>query len=214
MQIINTFRSPSEPQTEEPHIGEGAYVRDSMVGKWTTIGAMVSMEECSMDDYSYIDHHSSLIYTDIGKFASIASMVRVNPGFHPVERPAMHHFTYRSKQYGFTDQDDEIFFNWRRLQRVTIGHDVWIGHGVVIMPGITIGNGAVVGSNSVVTKDIPPYGIAVGTPAKVIRFRFPRSISDAIERTGWWDWDHETIKERFNDFKDMRIFIDRYGKKS
>jgi hypothetical protein len=174
--------------------------------------ALTHLEETTLDDYSYICPNVQVIYTDIGKFSNIASMCRINPGFHPMERPTLHHFTYRSEEYGFDSKDDEEFFHWRRLQKVTIGHDTWIGHGVVIMPGIKIGHGAVIGSNSVVTRDIPPYAIAVGSPAKVIRRRFSKDISDALEKTEWWNWDHQTIEERFEDFKDIRAFIWKYGK--
>jgi len=78
------------------------------------------------------------------------------------------------------------------------------------MPGVTIGNGAIIGSLSVVTKDVPPYTIVAGAPAKPIRRRFPRIIADRIEQSAWWDWDHETLKSRLGDFKDIRIFLDKY----
>ena len=211
MELYNTPPVTTAELSEKPTIASTAVVRESLLGKWTAIGAQTSLEESSLDDYSYIDHHSILIYTDVGKFSNIASMVRINPGFHPLERPVMHHFTYRSKQYQLAEHDDETFFNWRAIQRVTIGHDTWIGHGAVIMPGITIGNGAVVGSNAVVTKDIPPYAIAVGAPAKVIRFRFPQTISDSLERIAWWEWDHQLLGQRLEDFKDLRMFILKYG---
>jgi hypothetical protein len=149
--------------------------------------------------------------TDIGKFSNIAAMVRINPGFHPMERPTLHHFTYRRAKYGLAPEDDASFFEWRRRQRVGIGHDTWIGHGVVIMPGVRIGNGAVIGSNSVVTKDVPAYAIAAGAPAKVLRQRFTRSIASAIESTAWWDWDHDTLAERMDDFCDLRRFLSRYA---
>jgi phosphonate metabolism protein (transferase hexapeptide repeat family) len=203
--------APASDVSEEPTIAPTAVVRDSSLGKWTALGAYTALEESVLDDYSYIDRYSSLIYTEVGKFSSIAAMVRINPGFHPLERPALHHFTYRSRQYGFCETDDEQFFNWRRIQKVRLGHDTWIGHGAVIMPGVTIGNGAVVGSNAVVTKDIPSYAVAVGTPAKVIRYRFPRDVQAAVEKSEWWNWDHDILKERFTDFLDIRTFISKYG---
>ena len=94
---------------------------------------------------------------------------------------------------------------------MVIGHDTWIGHGAVIMPGVCIGNGAVVGSNSVVTKDVAPYTIVGGVAAKLIRQRFPKAISQALEATAWWDWDHETLKERMPDFRDLRTFLAKYA---
>ncbi|MDO9400537.1 MAG: DapH/DapD/GlmU-related protein [Polaromonas sp.] len=194
-----------------PTLAPSAIVRDCRFGRYTQVGEQSRMEDCLLDDYAYLQHYCDLMSVDIGKFANIAAMVRINPGFHPMERPTLHHFTYRPTMYGMDEQDDADFFQWRRRQRVIIGHDTWIGHGVVIMPGVRIGNGAVVGSNSVVTKDVPPYTIVAGVAAKVIRQRFPRAIAEAIEATAWWDWDHDTLTERMADFRDMRTFLAKYA---
>ncbi len=99
------------------------------------------------------------------------------------------------------------------MQRVTIGHDVWIGHGAIILPGTTVGNGAVVAAGSVVTKDVASYSIGAGNPAKVVRERFPKSIWTELEAIGWWDLDHDTLKERVDDFYNVRRFLRLYGKK-
>ena len=85
-------------------------------------------------------------------------------------------------------------------------------HGSVIMPGVTIGNGAVIGSLSVVTKDVAPYEVVAGAPARRLRFRFNKRIVAILENIAWWDWPHHRIKERFEDFKDLRTFIRKYGK--
>ena len=87
----------------------------------------------------------------IGKFANIASHVRINAPNHPVWRATLHHFTYRSNDYWPDAERDESFFDWRRENAVVIGHDVWIGHGATIMPGVKVGNGAVIGAGAVVT---------------------------------------------------------------
>jgi carbonic anhydrase/acetyltransferase-like protein (isoleucine patch superfamily) len=71
------------------------------------------------------------------------------------------------------------------------------------MPGVTIGNGAVVGSNAVVTRDVPPYAIAVGVPAKVVRMRFDESTIARLEKLAWWDWPHDTLRERLDDFRKL-----------
>lgn len=202
---------PSPCLTPAPTISNSAVVQDCHFGRYTEVGDGVHMSGCTMDDYSYVCRGSELISTDIGKFANIAAMVRINPGFHPMERPSQHHFTYRLTRYGLADEDDLAFFDWRRRQRVSIGHDTWIGHGVVVMPGVQIGHGAVVGSNSVVTRDVPPYAIAAGAPARVLRMRFPREIVNALIATAWWDWDHETLASRLADFSDLRGFLHRYA---
>ncbi len=82
------------------------------------------------------------------------------------------------------------FFDWRRSHRVTLGQDVWIGHGAIVLPGVSIGTGAAVGAGAVVTrKDVPPFAIAVGVPARVLRLRFASEIVAALQRIAWWDWD-------------------------
>jgi hypothetical protein len=209
---IAAFNLPTAVRLgHEPTLAPSAIVRDCRFGRYTQVGEHSRMDDCLLDDYAYLQQHCDLMSADIGKFANIAAMVRINPGFHPMEYPTLHHFTYRPTMYGMGPEDDAEFFQWRRRQRVVIGHDTWIGHGAVIMPGVRIGNGAVVGSNSVVTKDVPPYAIVGGVAAKVIRQRFPRAIAEALEATAWWDWDHDTLTERLPDFKDLRGFLAKYA---
>jgi phosphonate metabolism protein (transferase hexapeptide repeat family) len=121
------------------------------LGKYTEVAAGAKLTESSLDDYSYVMERCEIIYSSIGKFSNIASDVRINPGNHPLEWVSQHHFLYRLKQYGFAEENNESFFGWRRLQKVSIGHDTWIGHKAIILPGITIGNGAVVAAGAVVT---------------------------------------------------------------
>ena len=202
---------PTTRLTREPTLAATAVVRNGRFGRYTEVGEHVHLTDSVLDDYSYLCHHCELMSTDVGKFANIAAHVRINPGCHPMERPTLHHFTYRRAMYGMAAEDDAEFFEWRRRQRVVIGHDTWIGQGVVIMPGVRIGNGAVVGSNSVVTRDVPAYTIVAGAPARVLRQRFARDIAQAIESTQWWDWSHEVLNERLSDFCDLRHFLARYA---
>jgi chloramphenicol O-acetyltransferase type B len=81
---------------------------------------------------------------------------------------------------------------------VTIGNDVWLGREATILAGVTIGDGAVVGARAVVTKDVPPYAIVVGMPAKLLRFRFPEDVVAKLLRLRWWEWDDDLIRERLN----------------
>lgn len=196
---------------EIPTINKTSIIRKSSLGSWTDIGPRVQIAESVVGDYTYFAGDASVIYSEIGKFCSIASHVRINPGNHPKWRVMQHHCTYRKIQYGFDTVNDEEFFEWRRKARVEIGHDVWLGHGVIVMPGIKIGTGAVIGSGSVVTKDIPPYSIAVGVPARVIKIRFETDSIEKIMQTQWWNWDRQTMEERLADFYDPAIFIEKYS---
>lgn len=154
-----------------------------------------------------------MIHTTIGKFCSIAASVRINPGNHPQWRASQSHFTYRSSYYFDGEEDETAFFDWRRSQPVTIGHDVWIGHGVVILAGVSIGTGAIIGAGAVVAKDVGPYEIAVGVAAKTIKRRFPEAIAKRLLRLAWWDWEHERLRSALADFRALPIeaFLDRHG---
>lgn len=197
----------------EPLIDPTAIVRDSRFGRYTEVGARTMIAESSFDDYSYVVNDSNIIYTTIGKFVSIAAMTRINPGNHPMHRVTQAHFTYRASSYFEGEEDDHAFFDWRRAHAVTIGHDVWIGHGAIILPGRTIGTGAVVAGGAVVTKDVDPYTIVAGVPAKPVKRRFPEPIAERIQALGWWDWSHDELRAALPDIRalDIEAFLEKYG---
>jgi hypothetical protein len=196
----------------EPRVDPTATISDTILGAWTAVGARTTIAESSLGDYSYVESDSSVIYSEIGKFCSIAAHSRLNPGNHPLERVAMHHFTYRSAAYEM-GADDADFFAWRRAHRVVLGHDVWIGHGAVVLPGVTIGTGAVVGAGAVARREVPPFAIAVGVPARVLRYRFDEATIARLVGLAWWDWPHERLTRALPDFRALSIdeFLARYA---
>jgi phosphonate metabolism protein (transferase hexapeptide repeat family) len=195
----------------DPFVHPTATIIDSRCGHYTEVGRNWTVIESALGDYSYLSGADGIvIYTEIGKFCSIASHVVINPGDHPVKRVTQHHCTYRRRQYGFADTDDTEFFDWRRNRRCTIGHDVWMGTGAKIMAGIRVGTGAVVGAGSIVTRDVAPYQIVVGVPARPLKMRFPQHIVEKLLRTAWWDWDRATLEERFDDLCSIERFIEKY----
>ena len=187
----------------EPYVDPTAVISDSRLGIFTEVGPRTLIRETDLGDYSYVTGDCDVIYTDIGKFCSIASHVRINPGNHPMWRATQHHFTYRSAQYGLAPEDDASFFDWRREHKVRIGHDVWIGHGAIVLPGVEIGSGAVIGAGSVVTKDVPAYTVAVGVPAKPVKRRLSEQAEEALLRIRWWDWPHGRLASALQDFRSL-----------
>lgn len=201
----------SLPLSLEPTIDPTAQVVSSRFGEWTSVGKYSKVQESAIGDYTYMMDDVTVNYATIGKFTSIASHVCINPVQHPMDRVTQHHLTYRSLAYELDQQDDEELFNWRRTQRVTIGHDVWIGHGAIIMKGVTVGNGAVIASGAVVTKDVAPYTIVGGVPARFIRNRFDAEIAERLQAVAWWDWSRTLLQERFADLKNLKQFLSKYG---
>ncbi|MFT3952330.1 MAG: DapH/DapD/GlmU-related protein [Oscillospiraceae bacterium] len=196
--------------SEQPVLEENVDLDHAVLGKYTQIQANSVIVESTLGDYTYCAGYNQIYYATLGKFCSVASFVRINPGNHPTySRVAQHHFTYRSALFGL-GADDADFFAWRKHDAVEIGHDVWIGHNAIIMPGVKIGNGAVVGSGAVVTKDVAPYAVVAGVPAKTIKMRFDDALIEKISRSAWWNWDHETLKERLPDFRNIEVFAEKY----
>jgi len=196
--------------TLEPQIHETTHIVNSYAGAWTSIGSNNKIIESVIEDYSYTMDDVTVNYSEIGKYCSIASHVCINPVDHPMNRVTQHHMTYRGVSYGLSDKDDESIFNWRRENRVTVGHDVWIGHGAIIMKGVHIGTGAVVASGAVVTKNVEPYTIVGGVPARPIKERFSRDIVAKLLNIKWWDWPRDMLQERFHELNDINSFIDKY----
>ena len=196
----------------QPTIDPSAKLHETRLGAYTEVGARTILNEVTMGDYSYVVNDAQITYTTIGKFCSIAAMTRINPGNHPMHRATQAHFTYRSSAYFPGESDDTDFFDWRRQHHVHIGHDVWIGHGAIVLPGRKIGTGAVIAAGAIVTKEVAPYTIVGGNPARVIKRRFPEAVAERLTELQWWDWDHETLRRALPDFRklDVEAFLEKY----
>lgn len=136
--------------------------------------------------------HSQLSNVNIGNYCSIGKEVLFAPLSHPTARLTTHPLTYQNHPYVFFDRDGQ---QWKQTvwdvegKPVTVEHDVWIGTRSIIMAGVTIGTGAIIGSGAVVTKDVPPYAIVGGVPAKVIRYRFSQDVIEELLALRWWEYD-------------------------
>ena len=199
-------------RADEPLIHPSCVVKDCTFGRYVELGDNCVVTESSFGDYTYLFAQNDVYCSEIGKFNSIATGVRINPVQHPMrERAAAHHLTYRAAHYGL-GEDDPTIIHWRRSRRVTTGNDVWIGHNAVVMGGVTIGDGAVVAAGAVVTHDVAPYEIVGGVPARHMGWRYEENTIAAMLRIRWWDWSHEELKERLLDFNDVPAFVRKYDK--
>lgn len=198
---------------DAPFVHEGCSLRDSTFGAYTEIGMGSRVANSHIGDYSYCDRYADIANADVGKFANIASFVRIGATDHPLDTAACHHFLYRSQDYWDDARPDEDFLNHRKTRRAVIGHDTWIGHGAMIKPEVTLGHGAVVASGAVVTKDVAPYTIVAGTPARPLRDRQPPEIAERLIDLAWWDWPHDALRMALDDFRALSAeeFLERFG---
>ncbi|MDY6975886.1 MAG: CatB-related O-acetyltransferase [Pseudomonadota bacterium] len=149
----------------------------------------------NLGKYTYTGMNSVVIAADIGAFCSISWNVTIGGANHDFKRVTQHSFLYNDRDKlrplgvppAYNRLDSEL----------KIGNDVWIAAGAVVLRGVTIGDGAVVGANSVVTRDVPPYAVVAGNPAKIIKYRFDSAIIKALTLLKWWEWSDEKIKKHY-----------------
>ena len=162
----------------------GAVVKNSFIGRG-----------------SYIGSNTKVTNTRIGRFCTIADNVRISVGRHPSDTFVSIHPAFFSthKQAGFSFVDEQKFDEHITAKNseyfVELGNDVWIGNNVLIMDGVTIGDGAIIAAGAVVNKDVEPYSIVGGLPAKFIKWRFSQEQVKALTELQWWNKDIQWLKE-------------------
>lgn len=190
-----------------------AITPDCRLGRFVEIGADSRLSNVALGDYSYCDRWCDIANARIGRFSNIAAGARIGATDHPMDRASQHHFLYRSDDYWDDAARDEDWFARRRSRLAHIGHDTWIGAMAMVKPEVTVGAGAVVAAGAVVTKDVAPYWIVAGVPARPLRQRMPERVAEGLIALAWWDWDHETLRARLEDFRTLtaEAFLERYG---
>ena len=200
-------------KADAPFLHPDCEVTDTQFGRYVEIGRATRLAHSKIGDYSYCDRWCDIANTQVGKFSNIAASVRIGATDHPMEKASLHHFHYRAGDYFDGAEDDADWFALRRSRRTVIGHDTWLGHGAQVRPEVTIGHGAVVAGGAIVTRDVAPYMIVAGIPAKPLRRRFSESIAARMEELAWWDWPHDRLHASLKDFQTLpaEAFLEKYG---
>ena len=169
----------------------------SVLGEHTKVSAPFFIHGTQLGDYSYISKNASINNCEIGKFCSIGPNFCCGLGIHPTDGISTSPMFYSTaRQNGMTLCEEN---KTAESMKTFIGNDVFIGANVTVLDGVRIGDGAVIGAGAVVTKDIPPYAVAVGVPAEVKRYRFDEKTIAGLLESRWWDKGIEEYKrvERF-----------------
>lgn len=178
---------------------------NSLEGK-NRIAFDTKVKNCFIGKGTYIGKKGEFYNTEIGRFCSIGKFVKIIVGRHPLNYVSTHPAFYSLKyQAGFTLVDKKKYDE--SIKFTKIGNDVWIGDHVLIMSGIEIGDGAVIAAGSVVTKNIMPYEIWGGIPAKKIKDRFNPQIKEKFLKIKWWNKDTEWIEKKADLFSELDKFI-------
>ena len=164
--------------------------------KTTTLTRGTRICDSTIGRYSRVAG-AQVMHTTIGSFSSIAGNTLLGPGQHPTNYLTAHRAFYKGNEWHPEWKGDVVF---DENKRIFVGSDVWIGRNCIIMDGVSIGDGAIIAAGAVVTKDVPPFAIAGGVPAKVLKLRFTQEIVDRLMEIQWWNLPDEEITKRIDLF--------------
>lgn len=194
VQLVKYYRI-SKLLVENPscRIDFSSEVTKSILKKNVVIFANNSIYNSTIGSFSYIQKGSRVFNSEIGRFCSIAASVSIAPGIHDISKVTTHpallqKSTPLPKVFAKVD-------NIKSCKKVIIGHDVWIGEKAIVLDGVTIGNGAVIASGAVVVKNVDPYSIVGGIPARHIKYRFDKDTIDFLQESEWWNYSDEWFEK-------------------
>lgn len=188
-------------------LGVGVSLNNIELGNHVCLGNNVSISNSSIGDHSYVNSGTKINRTEVGKFCSIGPNIKFGLGIHPTHLISTHPAFY-SNNKPFKTFADKVYF--KEYGRIKLGNDVWVGSDVIIMDNVDIGDGSIIAAGAIVTKDVKPYEVVGGIPAKHIKFRFDQIIIDQIEQKRWWDKDENWLQDNYKIFLDQKKFIEYF----
>lgn len=197
---------------ETVSVYEGARVKDSTLSGHNIIGSFSRVDSSVLAERVRIERNNQIYRSEVGRstytgmntvvmcanvgaFCSISWNVTIGGANHDYNRITQHSFLYND--HDKIRPESELPKYDRFDQEVIIGSDVWIAASASIMRGVRIGDGAVIAANTVVTKDVPPYAIVAGSPAKIIKYRFTKDIIELLMQLRWWEWPVNKIEKNY-----------------
>lgn len=194
------YKTGRDVLIKQSKIGHDSFIDNDSIILQSEIGARCDIEKRNLirkaviGDMTYTGADTSIMWANVGKFCCISRLVDIGGNEHNYHAVSMMpDYRFNNRMLGkLRKHPDESL--------VKVGNDVWIGQGVSIVrkEGLTIGDGAVLGAGAVVTKSIPPYAIAAGVPARVIKYRFSEEVIEKLLALRWWDWPAEKIIENWH----------------
>ncbi len=167
----------------------------------------VGVADVRLGRHTYVAYDSILQHATVGRYCSIGPECRAGLGRHPLVNVVSTHPAFFAAANVSMYESFVARTTFEQTRPVTIGHDVWIGARATLLDGVTVGDGAVVAAGAVVTKDVPPYAIAAGVPARVVRYRADPDQIDRLLRLRWWDRDDDWVRRNAHRFGDLAAFL-------
>lgn len=205
-------------------IGRHTSMRKAKLAEYVSIGSRCEISHSEIGKYTYIGGNTKLPFAEIGAYCSIAPDVQVIVGNHPSDFVSTSPATYSTKgiwKNKFISQDvyesEYVYTDERKKFLLKIGNDVWIASRATLVCGkkaLEIGDGAIIRGGALVTKDVPPYAIVQGCPAKIVGYRFEKEEIDKLLKIKWWEKDEEWMRKYIGMFKDIKQFISNIEKEN
>jgi acetyltransferase-like isoleucine patch superfamily enzyme len=193
------------------HLEYMAEISNCKFGNYNTVYKYSRLRNAELGDFSYVARNSQVYQTKVGKFTCIGPNVSTGMGAHPSDTFVSSHPLFYStlgQASGLVIVEKNLFDEFPPTE---IGNDVWIGNNVTIKYGVKVGDGAIIASGAVVTKDVEPYSIIGGVPAKIIKYRFNPEEIDFLEKFQWWNKDLEWIKANKELFTNIRLLMEKHS---